>query len=283
MEPATPSAGYRGRLAPSPTGYLHLGHGRTFVQAWARCRQAGGSLVLRIEDLDPERCKREYIDSAEEDLRWLGLTTEATPVFRQSERGAHYLEAWNRLREAGLIYPSAHSRKDVARAARAPHASEEREPIFPVGLRPSAGAGREATDPVGVNWRFRVPDGRVIRFHDLVAGPQAFTAGEDFGDFLVYRKDGVPAYELAVVVDDQAMGITEVVRGEDLLLSTARQILLYEALGAAAPSWVHLPLMLDAQGRRMAKRHGSETLRALRLRGEDPTRWVRAWSAPIGR
>jgi glutamyl-tRNA synthetase len=260
---------YRGRIAPTPTGDMHAGHARTFMVAWRRAQEANGSIILRIEDLDPLRCKAEYSEHAIEDLTWLGIRWTEGPVY-QSKRRAVYESAWRRLRDAGAIYPSTVSRKELRDAAHAPHEEDEAEPIFPPELRAPAGAGRDASSPAGVVWRFRVPDGETIRFTDQQRGPRAFTAGVDFGDFVVWRKDDVPAYELAVVADDVDMGITEVVRGEDLLLSTARQLLIYRALGATPPSWCHTPLMRDAEGRRLAKRHAPLSIRALRAQGMTP-------------
>lgn len=277
-------ARYRGRIAPTPTGDLHAGHARTFVAAWRRARDAGGTVVLRIEDLDPLRCRPEWTARAVEDLAWLGVDWDVGPVL-QSARRPVFEAAWRALRDAGAIYPSDVSRKALRDAAvrdatardvvehdpaHAPHEDEEAEPIFPPALRPPPGTGRDAESPAGVVWRFRVPDGETLRFHDAVRGPQAFTAGVDFGDFVVWRKDDVPAYELAVVADDVAMGITEVVRGEDLLRSTARQLLVYRALGAAPPAWCHLPLVRDAAGKRLAKRHAPLSIRELRARGHTP-------------
>lgn len=261
---------YRGRIAPTPTGDMHVGHARTFVAAWRRAVAADGALVLRIEDLDPLRCRPEWTERAIEDLAWLGIRWTEGPHY-QSRRREVFVDAWRRLRDAGAIYPSTVSRREVRDAAHAPHEDEEGvEPIFPPELRPPPGAGRDAASPAGVVWRFRVPDGEVIRFGDACRGAQAFTAGVDFGDFVVWRKDDVPAYELAVVADDIAMGITEVVRGEDLLRSTARQILVYRALGAPPPAWCHVPLVRDAEGRRLAKRHHALSLRELRARGVTP-------------
>ncbi len=261
---------HRGRIAPTPTGDMHAGHARTFAAAWRRAVSAGGSVVLRIEDLDPLRCRPEWTARAIEDLAWLGVRWTEGPVF-QSERREVYVEAWRVLRDAGVIYPSHVSRRELRDAAHAPHEDEEgAEPVFPPALRPPPGTGRDADSPSGVVWRFRVPDGEVLRFTDACAGPQAFTAGVDFGDFVVWRRDDVPAYELAVVADDVAMGITEVVRGEDLLRSTARQLLIYRALGAPPPDWCHLPLVRDAEGRRLAKRHQALSVRELRERGHTP-------------
>ncbi len=267
---------YRGRLAPTPTGHLHLGHAATFLRAQERCRAAGGTLILRNEDLDPQRCRPEYAQAALEDLHWLGLRwTEGPDVggpcapYTQSERHALYLNAWEKLRDAGAIYPCTRSRRELRERVAAPHEEdEEAEPIYPPQWRPPTGTGQNAPAPGEVNWRFRVPDGETLRFHDELAGEQAFTAGEDFGDFLIWRRDGVPAYELAVVVDDLAMAITEVVRGADLLKSTARQLLLYRVLGPeAVPAFAHCPLVRDAAGKRLAKRDDALSLRTLREQG----------------
>jgi glutamyl-tRNA synthetase len=222
-----------------------------------------------MEDLDPLRCKREYAERAVEDLTWLGITWDEGPVF-QSRRRPVYERVWRRLRDKGLIYPSPVSRRELRDAAHAPHEEDDAEPIFPPDLRAEPGTGREAESPADVIWRFRVPDGDTIRFVDGRRGPQAFTAGRHFGDFVVWRKDDVPAYELAVVADDIDMGITEVVRGEDLLLSTARQLLIYHALGATPPAWFHTPLLRDADGRRLAKRHAPLSIRMLQDNGMTP-------------
>jgi glutamyl/glutaminyl-tRNA synthetase len=275
----------RGRLAPTPTGFLHVGHARTFAVAASRAGSAG--LVLRIEDLDRPRCREDFCEAAIEDLRWLGLKwTEGPDIggphagYRQSERTDWYLEIWRRLEAAGVIYPSPHSRRDVDQAATAPHeprpdeargdtdAEVDAEPIFPTSLRPTS--WNRAAAPGAVAWRFRVPDGRVIEFDDALAGRVQRTAGEDFGDFVVWRRDDLPAYELAVVADDHAMEIAEVVRGEDLLTSTARQLLLYEALGWTPPAFCHVPLVRDVEGRRLAKRTGGLAIRDLRVRGFSP-------------
>jgi glutamyl-tRNA synthetase len=252
---------YRGRLAPSPTGLLHLGHARTFWIATRRAAERGGQLILRNEDLDSQRCRPEFVQAMFEDLRWLGIEwTEGPDVggplgpYAQSERRAHYLEAWKKLRDRGLIYPCTCSRKDVAQSASAPNDTDD-EPVYPgrcrlgavdgaAGLRPRGAAEAAVStwsvaEPKGVNWRFRVADGEEVSFTDLHLGPQCFVAGRDFGDFIVCRRDDVPAYQLAVVVDDAAMQITEVVRGADLLKSTARQLLLFRALGLVAPEYYH--------------------------------------------
>lgn len=255
---------YRGRLAPTPTGFLHIGHAATFSTAHRRAREAGGEILLRIEDLDPQRCKPEFATATMEDLKWLGLDWDGEPVF-QSQRRAHYLEAWDRLRDAGWIYPCRRSRKEISTLA--PHTEE---PVFPSEWRGDPAESMEFSSPSGVNWRFRVPDGETIRFLDGNFGRIEKIAGSDFGDFLVWNRDDIPAYELAVVVDDILTGITEVVRGADLLTSTARQILLHRALGANPPAWFHCPLVCDDQGNRLAKRTGSLEIRTLRNQGRSP-------------
>lgn len=263
---------YRGRIAPTPTGCLHLGHAATFRTAAQRAGE--GSLIFRLDDLDPGRCRPEFSLAAVEDLRWLGLSWQEGPdvggphgPYRQSERRFLYLAIWRQLRDAGYIYPCSRSRKDVQTAAFAPH---EEDPIFPPAWRTSDREARQWTAPGGINWRFRVPDGEIISFEDGNLGPVRRVALQDFGDFVVWNRDDIPAYELATVVDDIAMGITEVVRGADLLTSTARQLLLYRALGATPPAFFHCPLLADEEGRRMAKRHASLSLRSLRQEGWTP-------------
>ena len=272
---------YRGRLAPSPTGYLHLGHARTFWIAQERAAAAGGALILRSEDLDRARCRAEFVAAMLEDLRWFGLRWSEGPdvggphaPYTQSGRMPHYVAAFETLRALGFIYPCTCSRLDVLRALSAPHAGED-EPIYPGTCRPLRGKSeirisKSATPRAGVNWRFRVPDGETITFTDRALGPHVETAGRDFGDFLVWRKDDLPSYQLACVVDDAAMGITEIVRGADLLTSTCRQLLLYRALGLAAPAFHHGPLMTDVNGIRLAKRDNATSLRGLRASGATP-------------
>ncbi len=257
-------------MAPSPTGLLHLGHARTFWTAYRRAVEHAGTLVFRDEDLDLQRSRREFAAAAIEDLRWLGIRWQEGPdvggpyePYSQSQRHDSYLRAWRHLHETGAIYPCSCSRKDLLHAAQAPHESDD-EQIYPGTCRCRS---RQSESPAGINWRFRVPDGETIRFDDLRQGPQAFVAGRDFGDFLVWRRDDVPAYQLAVVVDDAAMRITEVVRGMDLLRSTARQVLLARALGIALPDYYHCPLVLGENGARLAKRSDALSLRALRAAG----------------
>jgi glutamyl-tRNA synthetase len=275
------NSSYRGRIAPSPTGYLHLGHARTFWTAQRRAAAAGGVLVLRNEDLDRARCKPEFVSAMLEDLRWFGFEWQEGPdvggpfsPYNQSERFSIYREALEKLERAGFIYPCICSRKDLQAAARAPHAEDDSEPIYP-------GTCRELRKSEVENrkfcWRFRVPDGESVSFTDTNLGPQQFVAGNDFGDFVVWRTDDVPAYQLACVVDDAAMQITEVVRGADLLVSTARQQLLYQALGLAIPQFYHCPLMTDEAGVRLAKRHEALSLRRLREAGKVPDALREAW------
>ena len=263
---------YRGRIAPSPTGLLHLGHARTFLIAAQRAAEHDGTLILRNEDIDRQRCRAGFAEAMIEDLRWLGIRWSEGPdcggphaPYSQSQRREHYLEAWRKLRDSGAIYPCTCSRKDLALAATAPNDADD-EPIYPGRCRGRTDAARFA-EPAGVNWRFRVPDGEAVGFIDLHFGPQKFVAGRDFGDFVVWRRDDVPAYQLTVVVDDAGMGITEVVRGADLLKSTARQILLYRALNVAIPVLYHCDLVLDEAGQRLAKRHDALSLRRLRESG----------------
>ena len=280
-------AGYRGRIAPSPTGYLHLGHARTFWTAQLRARERGGALVLRNEDLDTARCRPEFVTAMLEDLRWFGFHWQEGPdcggpfaPYDQSARRELHREALGQLLEAGHIYPCKCSRQDVLRALGAPHAGED-EPLYPGLCRPPVGGWPHAAwrnlPPFGeaqagqrVNWRFWVRDGETVTFNDGHSGEHRFVAGVDFGDFVVWRHDGVPAYQLAVVVDDTAMRISEVVRGEDLLRSTARQLLLYRAFGCVAPDFFHCPLLRDEHGVRLAKRHDSLSLRQLRACGVSP-------------
>jgi glutamyl-tRNA synthetase len=291
---------YRGRLAPSPTGYLHLGHARTFWTAQQRAQENGGELILRNEDLDATRFKMEFVNAMLEDLRWFGFAwTEGPDVggryapYNQSERMEFYHAALEKLRAGNFIYPCTCSRKDIQAATRAPHANDDGEPVYPGTCRQKSfkfnveGCKPDELprEPVIFNqqistkfsWRFRVPDGDTVSFVDGNYGEQKFVAGKDFGDFIVWRGDDIPAYQLACVADDAAMQITEVVRGADLLVSTARQILLYCALGLPPPRFFHCALMLDEQGVRLAKRHDVLSLRQLREQGETPESLRQKW------
>ena len=239
--------------------------------------------MLRVEDLDQERCRREFREAVEEDLQWFGLRWTEGPIL-QSERRVLYLEAWKKLRDRGLIYPCLCSRRDVLSAAGAPHAEDE-EPLYPGTCRPAGLTIPAAQDPAGVTWRFRVPEEEPLQFFDQCAGLQRAVAGLDIGDFVIWRKDDVPAYQLAVVVDDAAQRITEVVRGADLLRSTFRQLLLYRALELSAPEFCHVPLVTDASGKRLAKRDQALSLRSLRLAGLAPDeirrRFTPMWEPPL--
>jgi glutamyl/glutaminyl-tRNA synthetase len=276
------SVQYRGRLAPSPTGYLHIGHARTFWTAQQRAEDAQGVLILRSDDIDAVRARMAYAEAMLEDLRWLGLRWQEGPdcggafgPYEQSKRRPFYRAAFEQLQTAGCIYPCRCTRKDVLRALHAPHAGDE-GPIYPGTCRPPTSQVRLGSGTGKVlatskfNWRFRVPDGETIDFVDGHFGRQQFVAGKDFGDFVVWRHDDVPSYQLSVVVDDAAMRITEVVRGADLLLSTARQLLLYRALGYLTPAFCHCPLVNDERGVRLAKRHDALSLRTLRQQGITP-------------
>ena len=267
---------YRGRLAPSPTGLLHVGHACTFWTAYQRALANNGTLIFRNEDLDPQRSKPEFALAMIEDLRWLGIQWQEGPdvggpfaSYEQSRRRELYLETWRKLRDGGFIYPCTCSRKDLATSAAAPNEGDD-EPLYAGRCREKLGETKNYETPRGVNWRFLVPDGEEIAFDDLRQGEQSFTAGRDFGDFVVWRRDDVPAYQLAVVADDAAMQITEVVRGEDLLKSTARQLLLICALGLAVPAYYHCNLIRDQAGVRLAKRHDALSLRGLREQGRTP-------------
>ncbi len=266
--------GYRGRIAPSPTGLLHLGHARTFLMAAERAR--GGTLVLRNDDLDTLRSRPEFVTAMLEDLAWLGIAWQEGPSpaggevglfgpYAQSLRGMWYRNAFERLQAIGAIYPCVCSRRDLLAAVQAPHAEDEDEPLYPGTCR-----GRVAAHGETCAWRFRVPDGETISFDDGLMGPQSFVAGRDFGDFVVQRRDGVPSYQLATVVDDAAMEMTEVVRGRDLLRSTARQMLLMRALELPQPAYAHCPLVVNERGERLAKRDAARSLRHLRESGYAP-------------
>jgi glutamyl-queuosine tRNA(Asp) synthetase len=261
---------YIGRLAPSPTGLLHLGHAATFHAARQRAQAAKGNLLLRIEDLDTQRSKPHFTDAILEDLTWLGISWHS-PIQYQSQRLPLYREALDQLLITGHIYPCTCSRKDLAAMMHAPHEDTDDEPVYP-GICRSAHKERqhEASFQPNINYRFRVPDSEAVRFEDKNLGPQSFQAGTDFGDFLIWRKDGLPSYQLACVVDDADTNITEVVRGRDLLKSTARQILLQRALTLPTPAYFHTQLLTDEHGIRLAKRHDAMALRTLRQSGLTP-------------
>lgn len=264
----------RARLAPSPTGVLHLGNARSFLLAWLDARASGAEVLLRIEDLDGPRLKSGAAQSAIADLTWLGLDWDIGPVF-QKPRLARYREILNALRDKGWAYPCVCTRKDVETAASAPHVGEE-GPIYPGTCRGRFPDEEQARRPSGLrpSWRFGVPEQEDVSFADRFCGRQTWSVGEDLGDFVVWKRDQEPAYQLAVVVDDHDQGINQVVRGDDLLSSAARQIWIHKALGWPTPSYAHLPLVVGLDGRRLAKRHGDTTIRFFREQGWPAARLI---------
>ena len=261
------------RLAPSPTGALHLGNARTFLINWLLARCNGWSIVLRIEDLDGPRTKRGADRQLIQDLQWLGLDFDDGPVY-QSARRQRYQQAIDALIAEGFAYPCVCSRKDVESAASAPH-REDAAGIYPGTCRgkyDSPAAGQHATGKTPAI-RFRVPD-QAIEFDDGFAGDQRFEVARQVGDFVIAKADGTPAYQLAVAIDDADMGVTDIVRGDDLLDSTARQLLLYRALKVPdrIPKYYHFPLVVGPDGRRLAKRHGDTRLAYYREQGVAPQR-----------
>jgi len=296
------------RLAPSPTGSLHLGNLRTFLLTWLVARSRGWTLAMRIEDLDAQRVKPGAVEETLELLSWLGLDHDGA-ILRQSEDLEPYRWAMRRLAEQGLVYACALSRSELRRVLSAPHDSES-EPRFPPELRPKrrAPAPPDSAAPMGdsaapmdgsaapfgarstnealpdrdsecawgfrdpsMNHRYATPPG-VIELVDVLAGHRRFEPAAEVGDFVVWTRQGVPAYQLAVVVDDHRQGVTEVIRGDDLLPSAARQTHLHRSLSQQVPRWWHVPLVLDAQGRRLAKREGSGSAAGYRAAGVPPER-----------
>lgn len=256
----------RGRFAPSPTGRLHLGNAMTALLSWLQVRAQGGSFLLRIEDLDSTRCRPELTEDLLSDLRYLGLNWDASPVY-QSTRHQAYQEALDRLMGEGLLYPCFCSRAEIARAASAPHGDSEEGPRYPGTCAAlSAEAVREERRRKRPALRFRAPPGPLF-FEDGAIGPYSQDVREQVGDFVVCRNDGVASYQLAVVVDDAQSGITDVLRGEDLLSSTARQLQLYAALGLSSPRFAHVPLLIGEDGKRLAKREGAFAISHLRTSG----------------
>lgn len=271
-----------GRLAPSPTGAQHLGNARTYLAAYWSALKQRAHLMLRIEDIDSPRVKPWAMQQAVDDLTWLGIEWHEGPdkpadhsPYIQSERSADYAEAIDRLVKADRVYPCTCTRNDIANAASAPHDGDG------VVVYPGTCAGWSDGDPVPESgtycWRFRVGDDPV-RFLDAFAGPQSVVPSTHLGDFPISRKSGDAAYQLAVVVDDAAMGVSEVVRGDDLIDSTFWQLELYDALGHQSPRFVHLPLVVGEDGRRLAKRHGDTRLSHLRDAGIRPDEIV-SWAA----
>lgn len=264
--PWNPSAP-TGRLAPSPTGALHLGNARTFLLAWLSIRSRQGTLLLRIEDIDSPRVRSGAEQQTLEDLRWLGLDWDGT-VVRQTDRLASYAAAAEMLVAQGRAYPCVCTRKEIEEAASAPHEDDREGPVYPGTCRGRWRTVAEAEAATGKQaaLRFHVPRD-AVPFVDGFRGNQP---GRVHGDFVVCKRDGGPAYQLAVVVDDAAQGVTEVLRADDLLPSTPRQLLLYEALCLRAPVFCHVPLVIGPDGLRLAKRHGDTSLRHLRAQGVAP-------------
>jgi glutamyl-tRNA synthetase len=262
-----------GRLAPSPTGAQHVGNARTYLIAWLSARQRGGRVVLRIEDIDSPRVKAGAARQARVDLQWLGLDWDEEPLV-QTERMHEYASALARLQERELVYPCTCTRGDVERAASAPHAEHE-GPVYPGICARRCVRDAEALADRAYCWRFRVPADSPS-FVDGFRGPTHIDLRTAVGDFVVWKSPrpgdskATPAYQLAVVVDDAAQGVTEVVRGDDLIPSTPRQLLLYQALGLTPPTFAHVPLVVGPDGRRLAKRHGDTRLSALRAAGVRP-------------
>ena len=278
-----------GRLAPSPTGALHLGNARSFLLAWLSVRSRGGRLVLRMEDLDHPKVKPGAAAQALDDLHWLGLDWDEGPdrggpsaPYVQTQRRDIYRDALHRLLGQGLVYPCTCSRADVEAAQSAPHAGEDGL-AYPGTCRGRFPSWRAAVETLPQGripvWRFRSDRFGETAFDDLVCGPQRETVAETVGDFALARDPDGAGYMLAVAVDDAAMGVTEVLRGDDLLRATHRQLLVQRALGLPAPRYAHVPLVVAEDGRRLAKRHGDTRLAAIRDAGVPATRvcGILAW------
>ena len=283
----------RGRFAPSPTGELHLGNARTALLAWLWTRSAGGKFIMRVEDLDRPRVKAGLAKKQLEELTWLGLDWDEGPTlpdlpesgphgpYFQSQRSGLYDAALDRLRASGHVYDCFCSRAEIASAS-APHGPQDEGPRYPGTCRDLTASQRsERSRTRKPALRLRVPDGAVA-FDDQICGRQTFDPQAEVGDFVLRRADGIHSYQLAVVVDDAAMEVTQVLRGADLLSSTARQLVLYRLLGAPAPAWAHAPLVLGPGGQRLSKRDRAVSLSAMKQMGEDPRRIVASLASISG-
>jgi len=247
MSEENPKQTYRGRLAPTPSGFLHAGHVRTFRTAWERARASNGQLIFRMDDLDPARCTSEFADACIEDMKGMGLDWDEGPdrggqfyPYEQSKRSDYYRKALRKLYDLGFIYPCTKSRKEIREAGLLD--SSGKEYLYPESFHPQSKDIPHNDFRENTNWRFRTNWGEIVKFTDTKKAEQSFLVGADLSDFLVWRKDGVAAYELATVVDDQLMAITEIVRGEDLLVSSARQCLLF--VTPLIFGFLRLPLLL---------------------------------------
>ena len=272
---------YTGRLAPSPTGALHLGNVRTFMVAWLRARSCGGRIVMRMEDLDHPRDKPGAAAAALDDLRWLGFDWDEEHV--QSRRRAFYRECLEALRHQALAYPCVCTRRDVEAAQSAPHAGEQLHyPGTCRGRFASWGAALAAAGGRLPCWRFRTEDGDTVSFRDAFAGDYSQDVAATFGDFPLARDEDGAGYTLAATADDLAMGVTEVVRGDDLLPATPAQMLVARALGGRAPGYLHVPLVTGPDGKRLAKRHGDTRIAAYRAQGVSPEAIIGRLAATCG-
>ncbi len=247
---------------------LHLGNARSFLLAWLDVRSVKGQILLRVEDLDGPRVRPDLIEQTIEDLKWLGLDWDEGPLI-QSDREKRYLSVFDDLRNKDLVYPCICSRRDVESAAAAPHTGDE-GPVYPGTCQDNRAEVEERIRHGNLSpcWRFRVPKERQVAWDDRFAGAQSFDLARDIGDFVVWKREGGPSYQLAVAVDDVDQGVDTVLRGDDLLPSVARQVLLWEFLGQAPPLFAHVPLVVGADGKRLAKRHGDTTLASLRGQGK---------------
>jgi len=249
---------YRGRIAPTPSGYLHEGHARTFQIAWGRARDRKGKIIFRNDDLDQSRSRKEFTFAAMEDLRAMGINWDEGPdcggtcgPYNQSERNTSYINILVKLAEQGFVYPCNRTRKEIQNQGVKNRLKLEY--LFPQKFQPEQKIFLRNEVGLNTNWRFRTKQGARVKFTDAQNGEQSFRVGQDFSDFLVWRKDGYAAYELATVVDDYHMEITEVVRGDDLLISSARQCLLFDALGWERPSFYHCKLLIGLDGQKLSK------------------------------